>query len=109
LEDPLALSDAERVFQAQPRLSIIYLLFLKRRVGFTDLAHLLGLTPGNLDHHVRKLEEAGFVKTRKVISWKPLVAVEITREGAETFRGYVVKLRSMIAGIPDKMLKPNDD
>ena len=104
MEDPLALSEAEKVFQAQPRFSIIYLLFLKRKVGFIDLAHLLGLTPGNLDHHIRKLQEAGLAKTRKVISWKPLVIVEITPEGGETFRKYVTKLKSMIQKIPDKML-----
>ncbi|MFX1580300.1 MAG: transcriptional regulator [Promethearchaeota archaeon] len=97
-------SAEEKVFQSQPRFSIVYLLFLKRRVGFIQLKELLKLTPGNLDHHLKKLEGVGLVKTRRVLSWRPLVMVEITSEGIEIFRKYIVKLRSLLAEIPDKLL-----
>jgi DNA-binding MarR family transcriptional regulator len=108
MEDPLSLSDDERVLQAQPRFSIVYLLFLKRKIGFIELKELLGLTPGNLDHHLKKLEESGVVRTRKVISWKPLVVVEITQRGIEIFRGYAVKLRGLLQEIPDGLLLQDD-
>ncbi|MFX0045863.1 MAG: transcriptional regulator [Candidatus Hermodarchaeota archaeon] len=98
------MSKEERVFQSQPRFSIVYLLFLKRRIGFIQLKDLLGLTPGNLDHHLRKLEEAGLTRNRRVLSWRPLVVVEITQEGIEVFRNYVVRLKSLLEGIPDKLL-----
>ena len=97
-------SAEEKVFQSQPRFSIVYLLFLKRRVGFIQLKELLKLTPGNLDHHLKKLEGVGMVKTRRILSWRPLVIVEITSEGIEIFRRYIVKLRSLLAEIPDKLL-----
>lgn len=100
----LTLSAEEKVFQSQPRFSIVYLLFLKRRVGFIQLKELLKLTPGNLDHHLKKLEDVGLVKSRRVLSWRPLVVVEITSEGIEIFRKYIVKLRSLLERIPDKML-----
>lgn len=100
----LTLSAEEKVFQSQPRFSIVYLLFLKRRVGFIQLKELLNLTPGNLDHHLKKLEDVGLVKSRRVLSWRPLVIVEITSDGIETFRKYIVKLRSLLEGIPDKLL-----
>lgn len=105
LRDPLTLSEEERVFQSQPRFSIVYLLFLKRKIGFIQLKDLLGLTPGNLDHHLKKLEGAGLIRNRRVLSWRPLVVVEITSEGVETFRNYIVRLKSLLEEIPDKLLR----
>ncbi|NHJ14176.1 MAG: ArsR family transcriptional regulator [Candidatus Thorarchaeota archaeon] len=108
LKDPLDLSEKEKVFQSQPRFSIVYLLFLKRRIGFIQLKELLGLTPGNLDHHLKKLEETGLISTRRVLSWKPLVIIEITPEGVNIFREYVVKLRTLLKDIPEKLLRTED-
>ncbi len=109
LEEPLSLGEEEKVFQSQPRFSIVYLLFLKRKVGFLELKQLLGLTPGNLDHHIRKLEEVGIVKSRRVISWRPLVVIEITPYGNSIFRKYIVKLRSLLENIPDAMLQKDSE
>ncbi|NHI84108.1 MAG: ArsR family transcriptional regulator [Candidatus Thorarchaeota archaeon] len=108
LKDPLNLSKKEKVFQSQPRFSIVYLLFLKRRIGFIQLKDLLGLTPGNLDHHLKKLEDSGLIKTRRVLSWKPLVMVEITSEGVRIFREYVVKLRALLKDIPERLLRAEE-
>ena len=105
MKAPLDLSKEERVFQSQPRFSIVYLLFLKRKVGFIQLKELLKLTPGNLDHHLKKLEEVGLIRSRRVISWRPLVMVEITPEGIDIFRGYIVRLKSMLATIPESLLQ----
>jgi DNA-binding MarR family transcriptional regulator len=100
---PLISSERSKTFHAQPRFSIMYLLFLRRRVGFTELRKLLDLSPGNLDHHLRKLEEAGLVKNRRIISWRPLVIVEITNEGFESFREYAMHLKSMLDQIEPNM------
>ena len=83
----------------------MYLLFLKRRIGFIELKQLLNLTPGNLDHHLRKLEESGLVQSRRVLSWKPLVVVEITTSGTKTFRDYIFKLKGLLESIPDQLLR----
>ena len=104
LKEPMTLDEDEKVFQSQPRFSIIYLLFLKRKVGFLELKQLLGLTPGNLDHHLKKLEDVGLVDSRRVISWRPLVMVSITPKGIQVFRNYVVKLKGFLDKIPDRLL-----
>ncbi len=83
----------------------MYLLFLKRRVGFIELTKLLGLTPGNLEHHIRKLQETGLVEIHRIITWKPLVVVEITDLGKNTFRGYIFKLKKLLKDIPERLLK----
>ncbi|MBN2334794.1 transcriptional regulator [Candidatus Bathyarchaeota archaeon] len=77
----------------------MFLLYLHRRVGFTELQRLLGVTPGNLDHHLRKLVEAGYVKTSHVLDWRPLKVVEITSVGAEAFRDYAAGMRELLEQI----------
>ncbi len=87
------------LFEALPRLTIMLILSLHRKAGILELRKLLQLTPGNLDHHIRKLEQAGYVKTPHVLSWRPLVVVEITKDGADAFRDYASKLRGLLEKI----------
>jgi hypothetical protein len=43
-----------------------------------------------------------------MISWRPLVVIEITPSGAEIFRGYIFKLKGLLANIPDILLQGED-
>lgn len=88
-----------KLFSTQPCFSIMLLLYLHRKVGFTELQKLLELTPGNLDHHTAKLKEAGLVKTHWMLSWRPLKMVELTKEGAQRFREYAIKLKGLLENI----------
>lgn len=88
-----------KIFSASPRLTIMLVLYFHKRVKFTDLQRLLQLTPGNLDHHVRKLKKFGYVKTRKALSWRPLTVIEITEDGAKSFHEYAVKLRKLLEAV----------
>jgi DNA-binding MarR family transcriptional regulator len=96
---PRDLVPKDDVFSTQPRFSIMLLLYFHQKVGFTELQKLLELTPGNLDHHIRKLEGAGFVKTCWMLSWRPLKGIEITKEGAQKFREYAIKLKELLESI----------
>ncbi|MFX1517806.1 MAG: transcriptional regulator [Promethearchaeota archaeon] len=89
----------KEIFTDHPRFTIMFLIFLNKTVGFTELQRLLKLTPGNLDHHIKKLEKAGYVKIRKKISWRPLNVVEITDQGVEAFRNYTSDLKQMLEKI----------
>jgi len=89
----------KEVFSDQPRFTIMFLIYLNKTVGFTELKRLLKLTPGNLDHHIKKLEKAGYVIVRKKFSWRPLNVVEITHKGAEAFRDYASNLKHMLKDI----------
>jgi DNA-binding MarR family transcriptional regulator len=86
----------DTIFSAQQRFTIMFLLYLHKKAGFTELQKLLHLTPGNLDHHVRRLEEAGYVKTRHVLDWRPLKVIEISKLGSQEFRAYAVNLRKIL-------------
>ena len=94
--ESLEIFDKGGIFSAQQRFTIMLLLYLHKKAGFTELQKLLQLTPGNLDHHVRKLEEVGYVKTRHVLDWRPLKVIEITKLGAHEFKEYAVTLRTIL-------------
>ncbi|MFW9974206.1 MAG: hypothetical protein ACFFDQ_02920, partial [Candidatus Thorarchaeota archaeon] len=53
----------------------------------------------------RKLQETGLVEIHRIITWKPLVVVEITDLGKNTFRGYIFKLKELLKDIPERLLK----
>ncbi len=95
-EEPLETFVKGGVFSAQQRFTIMLLLYLHKKAGFTEVQKLLGLTPGNLDHHIRKLEEIGYVKTRHVLDWRPLKVIEITKLGAKDFKDYSMNLRQLL-------------
>lgn len=79
------------------RFTICFLLYLHCRIGFAELQRLLGLTPGNLDSHLKKLREAGYVEVQKVFTLRgPRTAVQITPIGRQGFREHAVKLRKLL-------------
>ena len=96
MADPREVLERGELFSAQHRFTIMFLLYLHRKAGFTERQTLLEVTPGNLDHHLRKLTEAGYVKTSHVLDWRPLKMVEITSRGAEEFRDYAAGMRELL-------------
>jgi len=66
-------------------------------LSFTRLQDVIGLTPGNLITHLRKLEEAGYVATVK--SGRGVTArtaVTLTRDGRAALRRYTTVLRQLL-------------
>ena len=67
------------VLLSQVRLGIVTVLITRKDATFSDLKSLLGLTQGNLGIHLQKLEEAGYVATKKAfVKRKPRTTVRIT-------------------------------
>ncbi len=69
-------------------------------LSFTRLQDMIGLTPGNLITHLRKLEEAGYVATEKSGNGSAsLTTVMLTRKGRAALDAYTAALRQLIAGL----------
>jgi DNA-binding MarR family transcriptional regulator len=67
------------------------------QLEFTYLRDLLDLTDGNLGAHLRKLEEAGYVKIVKTfIARKPRTFVVITSQGQRAFGEHVAALEAIV-------------
>ncbi len=68
-------------------------------LAFTRLQDLIGLTPGNLITHLRKLEDAGYVSTVK--SGRGVTArtgVSLTAAGRAALEEYTTTLRQLLDG-----------
>ena len=66
-------------------------------LSFTRLQDLIGLTPGNLITHLRKLEDAGYLATEKTGNGRASVtSVALTREGRTALESYTAALRDLL-------------
>lgn len=63
-------------------------------LSFTRLQEVIGLTPGNLITHLRKLEDAGYVASEKTATH---TAVALTRRGRDALDVYRDALREILA------------
>jgi DNA-binding MarR family transcriptional regulator len=66
-------------------------------LSFTRLQDMIGLTPGNLITHLRKLEDARYVQTEKTGSGvNALTAVALTHDGRAALERYTAALRQLL-------------
>jgi DNA-binding MarR family transcriptional regulator len=67
---------------------------------FTRLQDMIGLTPGNLTTHLRKLEDAGYLTSEKVgIGSASLTSVALTSRGRAALDAYSEALRDLLGGL----------
>ena len=69
-------------------------------LSFSRLQDLIGLTPGNLITHLRKLEDAGYLETEKTGNGQASrTTVTLTGEGRRALEAYTTALRDLLAGL----------
>jgi DNA-binding transcriptional ArsR family regulator len=69
-------------------------------LSFTRLQTMIGLTPGNLIIHLRKLEEAGYLATTKTRNGTtPTTTVTLTRQGRTALDAYTRVLRDLLGDL----------
>ena len=69
-------------------------------ISFTRLQELIGLTPGNLITHLRKLEVAGYVATEKSGNGAAsLTTAVLTTKGRRALDSYRDALKGMLEGL----------
>ncbi len=92
--------DLNPVIHTPARLRIMVTLATLRDgddLSFTGLQEVTGLTPGNLITHLRKLEEAEYVTTKKNGSGVTArTAVAITPDGRSALKEYSAVLRQLL-------------
>ncbi|OLS29363.1 MAG: hypothetical protein HeimAB125_22750 [Candidatus Heimdallarchaeota archaeon AB_125] len=93
----IELPPTDEIFSISARFSIMFLLYINKKISFTNLQKLLNLTPGNLSHHLNKLMEQDFIETKKMIfSKRPINMIFITEKGKEEFSTYLSKFKSVL-------------
>ena len=94
--------DPSHILSQNTRLAIMITLITKRKIIFTELHRIVGVTPGNLDSHLKKLENQEYVEIRKsIVQNSPRTIIILTTEGYRSTILYVSKLKKAF----DKYIK----
>ena len=88
----------ERLFHEPNRLAILSALCTARNgISFTDLRDACRLTDGNLNRHLKALEEEGIVRLQKAfVDDKPRTTILLTRGGLTRFNQYLENLAAIL-------------
>ena len=71
-------------------------------LSFTRLQDMIGLTPGNLIIHLRKLEEAGYIASNKSSNGSvSITTVALTDHGRAALANYTKALRNLLGGLDE--------
>ena len=91
------LSSLDRVIHEPARLMIMTILFAVEEADFVYLQRECGLTQGNLSSHLSKLEDAGYIRIRKMFKGKmPLTVCRLTAAGEKALRAYCAQIRGIV-------------
>ena len=69
-------------------------------LSFTRLQDMIGLTPGNLITHLRKLEDAGYLTSEKTGNGTASrTSIGLTGRGRAALEAYMAALRGLLGGL----------
>jgi DNA-binding MarR family transcriptional regulator len=89
--------ELDELIHSKPRLGLMSILATAEQVEFTFLRGKLELTDGNLATHLKRLEEAGYIKSKKsFVERKPQTTYGITAKGRRAFELYVSQIEKLI-------------
>jgi DNA-binding MarR family transcriptional regulator len=96
------MDELDPVIHASARLRItatLATLVAGDRLAFPRLQQLLGMTPGNLSTHLRKLEDAGYVEVTKAHQGRsPVTYLSLSSRGRGAFENYTENLKKLLGG-----------
>ncbi len=91
------------VIHVPARLAILSFLFQQEKAKFNTLRKVLGVTPGNLSSHLKKLEINGLVEIeKKFIDSRPTTVIYITEKGRESLQHYANKMVEFLSNLKNK-------
>ena len=95
--NPEPFLNLDRVIHEKGRLAIMSLLAASPELSFTELRDTLGMTDGNLNTHIRTLQEAGYVAVSKsYLNNRPRTACALTAGGRKAFAAYINLLADIV-------------
>jgi DNA-binding MarR family transcriptional regulator len=90
-------TEFDELILSKTRLGIISALIGGDKLEFTYLRNALNLSDGNLSVQIRKLEEAGYIKVKKIfIERKPKTFCKITSKGQKAVKNLISKLENLV-------------
>jgi len=97
-EGRFAYEGLDRVIHERARLSVLTSLITNPKgLAFGDLKQLCSLTDGNLNRHLRVLEEGSLVEIVKTVDRnRPLTLCRITASGRKRYLEYLTTLEQVV-------------
>lgn len=93
--------EIDDVIHGRVRLSVMAYLSGAGAADFNELKAKVGGTDGNLSVHLRKLEDAGYMKIEKTfLNRKPRTICRLTDKGREAWIRYIERLQALLASAP---------
>jgi DNA-binding MarR family transcriptional regulator len=101
--NPEPFLNLDRIIHEKGRLAIMSSLAASPELSFTELRDTLNMTDGNLNTHIRTLQEAGYVSVSKSYqNNRPHTACAMTAQGHKAFTAYINLLEKIV-----QQSKPN--
>ena len=90
----------DETIHARARLAIMSLLITLPEADFNGLKRSLSLTDGTLSVHLKRLEEAGFIRVKKAfVARKPKSSYTLTQKGRAAFERYLNQIEKLVKGM----------
>lgn len=91
------ISQLDRLVHEPARLQILMFLQEVEEADFLYLQREGGFTQGNLSGHLSKLEDAGYIRIRKMFKGKmPLTVCRLTVAGEKALSAYCEQIRNIM-------------
>ena len=92
------LDEIDPVIHSPARLKVMTYLYVVEKMDFVYLKNITDLSWGNLSKHVTKLEEVGYVKSKKTFeNKKPKTRLWLTNKGRQAFEKYKDNLKEFLS------------
>lgn len=87
----------DTIFHSRIRLAITSALINASEIEFTTLRDIVKTTDGNMNTHLKKMEDAGYISVKKeFVNRKPVTFYSLTKTGMKKFREYLQVLEGFI-------------
>jgi DNA-binding MarR family transcriptional regulator len=95
-DNPFDQSALDDVIHGRLRLGVVAYLSTVESASFTELRDKVGATDGNLSTHLRKLEDADYVRVDKsFVDRKPQTRVSLTDVGRKAWLDWLDRIRTL--------------
>ena len=96
-DNPFLHDQIDDVIHGRLRLGIMAYLTSVSPATFGELKDKTGATDGNLSTHIRKLEDAGYVKLEKrFVGRRPQTRVHLTAKGRKAWIAWLDQMRALM-------------
>lgn len=96
-DNPFDHNDIDDVIHGRLRLGVMAYLSAVSPAVFGELRDKVGATDGNLSTHLKKLEEAGYVRQEKLfVGKKPQTRIHLTPEGRKAWIAWIQRIEAIM-------------